>query len=373
VAGSNRNSRAGVLAKAWRVIRAWRHRRRVQVGFALRVTVAAVLSLAIAQYLELRLPLWAVLTALIVTQISVGKSLKATVDYLVGTIGGAVYGGALAVLVPHSSEWALLTLLAIAVAPLAYVASFNQRLSAAPITAIIVLLIPLMTNATPLASALDRIVEVTVGAVTGFLVSYLLLPSRAYTQAIGLAARTLDDLARAFGALMVGLSQGLDAEVLERMQDGIGESLTRLNTTCAEAEQERAARLAAEPALGPLTRTLLRLRHDLLMLGRAAQVPLPAQLITQLKPALEKIESAVTDYLAECAAALRAREAPPSTHAVDASFDPYLTGVADVRAQGLTRELSSDAAERFFALGFVLEQIRRNLKDLQITCHQSRA
>src|SRR5262249_6413529 len=157
-----------------------------------------------------------------VTQINVGKSLQATVDYLIGTIGGALYGGALAVLVPHSSEWALLTLLAVAVAPLAYVASVNPKFSAAPVTAIIVLLIPLMTNATPLASAMDRVFEVAVGAFTGFLVSYFLLPSRAYTQAIGLSARTLDDLARAFRALMAGLSRGLDTEALHRIQDGIG-------------------------------------------------------------------------------------------------------------------------------------------------------
>jgi uncharacterized membrane protein YccC len=48
------------------------------------------------------LPLWAVLTSLIVTQMSVGRSLKATRDYMLGTIGGAVFGGAIEVLIPHS-------------------------------------------------------------------------------------------------------------------------------------------------------------------------------------------------------------------------------------------------------------------------------
>ncbi len=138
-----------LATKTWRLVRAWHRRRRVQAGFALRVTVAAVLSLAIAQYLHLQLPLWAVLTALIVTQMSVGKSLKATLDYLLGTIGGAIYGGAVAVLIPHPSQWALLAVLAIAVAPLAYIASINPRFSAAPVTAIIVLLVPLITHGTP--------------------------------------------------------------------------------------------------------------------------------------------------------------------------------------------------------------------------------
>ena len=88
-------------------------------SLTLRVTVAAVASLAIAQLLQLPLPLWAVLTAVIVSQVSVGRSLKATIDYMFGTLAGVVYGGAVAVLVPHPNEPALLAVLAIAVAPLA--------------------------------------------------------------------------------------------------------------------------------------------------------------------------------------------------------------------------------------------------------------
>src|SRR5581483_9888614 len=152
-------------------------------------------SLALAQWLQLPLPLWAVLTAVIVTQMSVGRSLKATLDYLLGTVGGAIYGGAIAVLVPHSSEIGLLMALALAVAPLALVAAINPRFSAAPITAVIVLLVPLITHASPLASALDRVIEVALGGVTGLVVSFVLLPSNAHRLVAAAAARTLDQMA----------------------------------------------------------------------------------------------------------------------------------------------------------------------------------
>ena len=51
--------------------------------------------------------LWAVLTAVVVTQISVGGSLHATTDYVLGTIGGVIYAAAIAVLIPHRqrSRW----------------------------------------------------------------------------------------------------------------------------------------------------------------------------------------------------------------------------------------------------------------------------
>jgi uncharacterized membrane protein YgaE (UPF0421/DUF939 family) len=118
--------------------------------------------------------LWAVLTAVIVTQMSVGRSLKTTFDYLVGTLGGAIYGGAVGLLIPHSNEIALLAVLAIAVAPLALLAAINPRFSVAPITAIIVLLVPMMTHATQIASALDRVLEVALGASSDWLFRFFL-------------------------------------------------------------------------------------------------------------------------------------------------------------------------------------------------------
>src|SRR6202022_1569537 len=103
--------------------------RKAQLALAVRVTVAAFGALAIALALNLMLPLWAVLTSLIVTQMSVGQSLKATRDYMFGTVGGAIYGGALAVLIPHSGEGALLALLVLAAAPLVFMPAFNPTLN----------------------------------------------------------------------------------------------------------------------------------------------------------------------------------------------------------------------------------------------------
>src|ERR1700726_2315593 len=138
--------------------------RRAQLALAFRVTVGAACAYAIATAIHLRLPLWAVLTSLIVTQMSVGRSLKATRDYMFGTVGGAIYGGAIAVLIPHSGEIELLGLLVLAVAPLAFIAANNPSLNAATVTAVIVLLVPTMSHVDPLASSLDSLVGRTVGA-----------------------------------------------------------------------------------------------------------------------------------------------------------------------------------------------------------------
>jgi uncharacterized membrane protein YccC len=339
--------------------------RKAQMALAFRVTVGAAGAYAIATALHLRLPLWAVLTSLIVTQMSVGRSLKATRDYMFGTVGGAIYGGAIAVLIPHSGELELLGLLVLAVAPLAFIAAINPSLNAATVTAVIVLLVPTFSHVDPLASAIDRLMEVTVGALTGLLVSFFVLPSRAHGQIRITAARTLELIAAAFSELLAGLTRGLDNDALHRIQDGIGKALVELNALGAEAERERAAHLSRGPDTGPLLRTTLRLRHDVVMIGRGCVAPLPSDLQARLAAPLTEVSGAFAAYLRSIAVALRSRAVAPSATPIDAVLQCYAAEVATVRSEGLTRGLSGDVVERFFALGFVLEQMRQNLKDLE--------
>ena len=339
--------------------------RRAQLALAVRVTVAAVGAYAIASALHLALPLWAVLTSLIVTQMSVGRSLKATADYMLGTVGGALYGGAIAVLIPHSGEAGLLAMLVLTIAPLAFVGAINPTLNTATVTAVIVLLVPEMSHVSPLDSAIDRVMEVTVGALTGLAVSFLVLPSRAVSQIRFNAARLLELIAAALAELLAGLTRGRDNDALHQIQDGIGTALVGLNATGAEAERERAAHLSSGPDTGPLLRTILRLRHDVVIIGRASGVPLPFELQMRLAAPLAKVSDAIVLYLRSIAEALRTGVVAPPIWPVQAALQAYAAEVAAMRSEGLTRGLPGDVAERFFALGFSLEQMRQNLKDLE--------
>jgi uncharacterized membrane protein YccC len=342
--------------------------RKTQLALAVRIAVAAVAAYVIAVALHLMLPLWAVLTSLIVTQMSVGRSLKATRDYMLGTIGGAIYGGAIAVLIPHSGEGSLLALLVLAVTPLTFIAALNPSLNSATVTAVIVLLLPTMHHSNPLDSVIDRVMEVSVGAVTGLVVSFLVLPSRAVNQIRANAARLLELLAAAFAELLAGLTRGLDNDALHRIQDGIGLALTGLNATGAEAERERAVHLSSGPDTGPLLRTIQRLRHDVVMIGRASVVPLPANVQARLARPLSDVSHAIVTYMQSVAVSLRSGVGSADIQPVDAALHAYATEVAAVRGDGLIRGLPVDAAERFFALGFSLEQMRQNLNDLS-RCH----
>jgi uncharacterized membrane protein YccC len=352
------------MATAWQWLRGWITTHRAELGLCFRLTVSAVLSLAVSQLLNLSFALWAVLTAVVLTQMTVGQSLKATVDYLASTLGGAVYAGAVGALIPHTNEIALLAAFAIAVAPVALIAATNPRYRAAPFTAVMVFMAPTITHAGPIASAFERLVEVAVGGVVGLIVSLLVLPARAHELAIEAASRMLVLMAQALPRLFAGFVQGLDGAAIREVQDGIGAALARLNTIAVEAKHEQITRLAATPDPGPLLRTLLRLRHDIVMIGRAAVAPLSDVLQARLGKLLERVAETAATYLRANSAALVARQDPAPLEPVEAAFNAYAGEVAALRSEGVTRDLGSDAMERLFALGFALEQLLRDLGDL---------
>jgi uncharacterized membrane protein YccC len=352
------------IATAWRRLRTLIQGRQAELRLCVRVTASALLTLVIGQWLNVPLVLWAVLTAVIVTQTSVGRSLKATIDYFIGTLGGAIYAGAVAALIPHEGELALLGVLAIAVAPLVLLATINPSFNVAPFTAVIVVLAPTITHSTPIESAFFRLVEVALGALTGLLVSLTVLPARAQALAIESAARMLDLVAQALQDLFAGFTGTLDAAAIQPIQERIGKAVARLDVIYAEVKRERVTQIAYEHDPGPLLRTLLRLRHDLVIVGRAAVVPLPQSLQPRLGPLLGRFVQAAANYLRASAIALNGRSPPPPLDAAEAAFEFYAAEIAAIRREGLTRDLPGDALEHLFTLGFALEQLQQHFRDL---------
>jgi len=354
------------IASASQWLRSWLAEHRVEWGLSLRVTTSAVATWAISYLLQLRIPLWAVLTAVILTQLSLGRSLRATTDYFVATLGAAVYAGAVGALIGTSDQVSLLVGLALAVVPTALLAALNPRFGAAPFTAVLVFLAPTVIHVTPIASALERLWEVAVGGTVGLVVSLLVFPARAHDLATASAASTLELMARFMPSLFATFTQRreVDEGPFRQLQDDIGHALVRLEMTAREASHERMTRLAADPDQGPLVRTMLRLRHDLVMIWRAALTPLPEPFRSRLGPWLMRLGAAAADYLNACARALLSRGGPPAMDAVAAALDGYAAEMAAVRLEGLTRDLPAHAVEQVFALGFALDQVRQHFTDL---------
>src|SRR5262252_6743382 len=240
-------------------LRQWRTYRS-QLRFCIRVTVAAILALLIAQLFALPLHgLWVVLTATVVTQLSVGGSVRAGAEYVVGTLGGAVYAGIVGFLIPHTTVAAQIGVLALTIAPLAFAAALNPNFRVAPFSAVLVLLISGQLGEGPIESAFTRLLEVTLGGAVAVIVSFLVFPERAHHLAREAAARVLDEMAKDIPDILAGFFQRADATELVRIQDRIGSTVPELQGVVEEFKRERPLGFTSAPDPAPLPRTLLRL------------------------------------------------------------------------------------------------------------------
>ena len=350
-------------------------RHKMELLLCLRVTLATVLTFGLGRLLGLPMVLWAILTSVLLTQMSVGKSVKATIDYFVGTLGGVIYAAAISALIPQATAGGLLAALAATVPPLAFAAAVSPKFAAAVPTGLIVVVVPTLTHATPLASAVDRVEEVALGASVALAVSLVVLPARARDMARGAAAAMLEAIADATPTVFDGFLQPADNHAVADRHQAIAMAYRRFEAAGQEAEHERISLLSYDPSSEPeferLRVALLRLRHDLIMTGRAAAAPLPETIRTRLKARFHALEQAIAGHLGAWAARLRARDAAPDSDGWEAAFDAFSQEVATFRAERLFRPLPEEAVQNFFALAFVLEQWRSDLRELE-TCVNDR-
>jgi len=354
------------IVGAWRCAVAQLAGHVARLRFCLRITVAAVSAFALARLFTIPLHgLWAVLTAVVVTQMSVGGSLRATTEYVIGTLSGVTYASAVGFLVPHTTAIALAGVLALTVAPLAWAAALSPTFRVAPFTAVLVLMISSQLGEGPVESGLYRLLEVALGGAVAMTVSFLVFPGRAHALGLEAAAGILDEIARALSQLLVGFTRQLDRLEISRIQNEIGEAVAGFQAIAAEAQRERRVSLVTEPDPAPLSRTLLRLRHDLVIIGRAAFEPLPEMLAPRLAGALARISASVDDFLHATARALATRRPPPPIEPLKAALEAHNCEISALRNEGLTHTLASVDLERLFALGFAFDQLHQNFMDLR--------
>ena len=168
---------------------------------ATRMTIAAVLAFAAAWAFALPESYWAVISAIVVMQSSLGGTLGASLDRLMATVAGAMVGAACVSLRGRGSLPEVLVL-TLAVGPTALLAALRPSFRLAPITAVIVLV-----GASPgagLLTAFHRVMEITLGCVVGVLTAHLVLPDRARAAIKTGTAGMLDGLGKVAAAHLTG-------------------------------------------------------------------------------------------------------------------------------------------------------------------------
>ncbi|QRM31752.1 FUSC family protein [Microvirga sp. VF16] len=339
--------------------------RPAELKLALRVTIAGTLAFAITRIFDLPQGYWAVITAVVVMQASVGGSLKAAIERFSGTLAGAIFGGFVAAFVPHGSPLSLGLAIVVALFPLALLAAVKSAFRVAPITSLIMLLPPTGQAIGPLASALDRVLEITLGNIVGVIVSLFVLPARAHTLMTEAAAKVVSLNAELVSVFIDELTAGPKGRsALQKLHPQIRAALKKAEAAAEEAARERKSHLTEAPDPEPLIRTLYRVRHDLVMIGRAASSPLPTPVLERLGPSLTNLHRAARDLLLNLAKALQQCKDPPEDVAFRSALDAFTSEADALRADVMARELPGKTFGQVFALGFAFEQFQKNLSDL---------
>jgi len=342
----------------------WLERWRPQLRLGVRITIASLATFAIAELLGLAQSLWAVLTAVIVTQASVGGALKAGVDRFVGSIGGAVWGVAVVLVLPHEGAANRVVALGVAVAPLAVVAAINPAYRVAPATAVIIVLAPVTQADGAVQAAIQRTLGVGLGSIVALAVALLVLPERARGHLARAAGAALETMAKLALVLKDGVARGVDQAVTQALHDRLRAQIGQAEAAAAEALRERRTYLAAGPDPEPLCRTLRRLRSDLMMIAQAESAPAPPPILEALAGPAAGALAAAAALMDDVAAAITHSAAPPSAAELDGALDAYAAAVAAMRRSGATRNLPDETVGRIFGLAFAAQDLRRNLHDL---------
>lgn len=347
----------------------WLRRHTAETRVAIRATVAAVLSFALATLFELPQPYWSVIATLLVIQATVGASLQSSLDWLVGTIGGAIYGSIVGWLIPHDDAYAAGLALAVALAPLAFLAAINGRYRIAPVTVVVALIVPRGPDIDALTFTLERTAEIGLGALIAVAVALLVLPARAHGLLAEAASRVLDALADLLPELAArtAAAQRDDAKALAAFAD-VREKMAALDAAAEEARRERQIRLTDDPDPDALVWAVIRTRNDAIVLFRATSRPLPAAIAADLGAIVGAAADAAAVYIRQAAAAFSSRQSPPGPGTFGAARQAYATRIEALRASGEIRAMPTDVVEQLFSLAFALEQLHHDLMELCRQC-----
>ena len=134
--------------------------------YALRTTLSATVSLVIADALHLSQPVWAVISAIVVSRASSGGAFESGRNRVLGTLAGAVLGVVIALGRPLGVPE--LAQIAVGVALAAFAAALYKPFLAAPIALVIVLASD-PSGSSSVTTAIQRLTEVGLGAVVAIL------------------------------------------------------------------------------------------------------------------------------------------------------------------------------------------------------------
>jgi uncharacterized membrane protein YccC len=330
----------------------------------IKTGLAGVITYAI--YIGWHLPqgYWAVFTALVVAQVTLGASWKPALYRTVGSTLGALAAMLVMTMVGLGTLRVGVTLFVLA-SVFGFLTVQHPSFSAAGFTAAIVLVLGRIEG-TPFHIGWLRVLYTLLGSFVAFAVGALIWPVRAREGLRLKIASIIDGTGALYRAITATALQGVDNEQQVHQLDRQLHNLRRgITQQMSEARSELSFSRFNQNAYQQAVDLGDQIRRRLTAMAEDSSLYMHARVEPGLLPSLPRLAESTARSFASLAEAMRTPGQPVSYADLDAAIADLKADLTKLRAQRVTSPFALDRMLPFWALVFNLREVAQDLKELE--------
>jgi len=335
----------------------------------IKTGLAGLITYAI--YIGWHLPqgYWAVFTALVVAQVTLGASWKPALYRTIGSTAGALAAMLLMVLFGLGTYRIAIELFLLA-SLFGFLTVRHPSFSAAGFTAAIVLVLGRIEG-TPFHIGWLRVLYTLIGSVVAFLVAALIWPVRAREVLRQKIANILEGAGALYRAVTAAALEGIDNEDEVRLLDRKLHELRRgITQQMDEARSELTFSRFNEGAFQQLVELGDQIRRRLTAMAEDSSLYVHARVEPGVVPSLPRLAHITAENFSALAQAVRKPGQPLNWAPLNAAIRDLDSDLAHLRAHRITSPFALDRMLPFWALVFNLREVAHDLKQLEMILPQ---
>jgi uncharacterized membrane protein YccC len=324
-----------------------------------------------AMYLGWHMPqgYWAVFTALVVAQVTLGASWKPALYRTIGSTAGA-----LAAMVPMLIFGLGTVRIGVALFVLATLFGFltvkHPSFSAAGFTTAMVLLLGRIEG-TPFHTGWLRVLYTLLGSGVAFAVGALIWPVHARDALREKLANILDGAGVLYRAITAAALQGVDnEEEIQQLDRQLHDLRRGVTQQMEEARSELAFSRFNRDAYQQVVELADQIRRRLTAMAEDRSLYIHAGIEPGLVPSLPRLAEKTAQNFGLLAEGVRQQIKPINSVELDAAICALDTDLENLRARRVTAPFALDRMLPFWALVFNLREVAENLKQLEAALPQ---
>jgi uncharacterized membrane protein YccC len=306
---------------------------------------------------------WAVFTALVVSQLTLGASWKPALYRTIGSTSGAVAAMLLITILGPGSVRVAIALFVLA-AFFGFLTVLHPSFSAAGFTAAIILVLGPI-DGSPIQVGWLRVLYTLLGSLVSFAVGALIWPVRAREGLREKIAKILDGAGALYRAVTDAALQGVDNEADVRQLDRQLHDLRRgISQQMDEARSELAFSRFNKDAYQQVIELADLIRRRLTAMAEDSSLYIQARVPAELVPSLPSLAEKTTRGFSALAEAIRAENNLPDSDELDAAVRALESDLAKLREQRTTAPLALDRMLPFWSFIFNLREVAQDVRQL---------